>query len=375
MEAVGSDPVFSVSEFVAVFNQSMDMMYPTIGIVGELSSFRVRKGRWVYFDLKDEDSSVAFFGNVGQLPGPLEDGLNVEVFGRPRLHPQFGFTLNITSVRVVGKGSLAKAQAMLAKKLEREGLFSVERKRELPYPPSHIGLITSVESAAYADFIKIIDQRWGNLKIELIDTLVQGMEAPAQIVSAVENFNQLANPPEVLVIIRGGGSADDLAAFSTEQVVRTVAASRIPSIVAIGHETDISLAELAADKQASTPSNAAELLVPDADHEIVNLANLKKHIYQALQAVYTDKQQITDNAKVRLDDILNNIITHAEHDLRHIKLLLQAVNPEAPLKRGFAIIRSSDGKLVKTVKSAREAGKLSINLSDGRVSAKVLSED
>lgn len=375
MSVIGSDPVFSVSEFVAIFNQSLEMIYPNVGVVGELANFRVRKGRWVYFDLKDEQSSVPFFGNVQQLPGPLEDGLSLEVFGRPRLHPQFGFTLNISSVQVVGKGSLAKAQAMLAKKLEHEGLFSIDRKRPLPYPPSRIGLITSFESAAYADFLKIIGQRWGNLQIELVDSLVQGMEAPAQLVSAVEYFNQMAAPPEVLVIIRGGGSPDDLAAFSTEQVVRAVAASRIPTLVAIGHEIDISLAELAADKQASTPSNAAELLVPDADHEAVNLKGVKKHIYQALSQTYTDKKNHADNTKQRLDDILQNAIMHAENSIRHTKLLLKAVDPQAPVKRGFALVRDVDGKIIKTVKSAEKAGKLSINLSDGSVSAKVVGED
>lgn len=372
---IGSDPSFTVSEFVAVFNQSMEMVYPNVGIVGELANFRVSKGRWVYFDLKDESCSVRFFGNVQQLPGPLENGLSIEVFGQPRLHPQYGFSVNVSSIRVVGEGSLAKAQAMLQKKLEREGLFSVERKRSLPYPPNRIGLITSVESAAYADFVKIVNQRWGNLRIELIDTLVQGNDAPLQLVSAIEHFNQLANPPEVLVMIRGGGSADDLAAFSTEQVVRAVASSRVPTLVAIGHEVDLSLAELAADRQASTPSNAAELLVPDADHELVNLASLKKHMHQAVGSLYADEKQATEEAKASLGEMLNNIVIQNDHYIDRQKLLLKALDPFAPLKRGFALARDKRGKLIKTVKSAEAAGELTIDLSDGQINAKVLGKE
>lgn len=371
---IGADPSFTVSEFVAVFNQSLDMMYPSVGISGELSNFRVSKGRWVYFDLKDEESSVRFFGNVQQLPGPLEDGLNLQVIGRPRLHPQFGFSVNILKIQVVGKGSLARAQAMLQKKLEKEGLFSQERKRPLAYPPARVGLITSIESAAYTDFIKVIDQRWGNLRIELADCLVQGTDAPSQLVSAIENFNQMADPPEVLVMIRGGGSADDMAAFSTEQVVRAVAASRIPTMVAIGHERDISLAELAADKQASTPSNAAELLVPDADHERLQAAALKKHIYNSLMALYTDKKRLVEDTDRRLADIMNNMIAHNRQGLEQKRLLVRALDPQAPLRRGFALVRSDDGSLVRTVKAARSSERLSIDLSDGTVRAKVLED-
>lgn len=369
---LGTDPTFSVSEFVAVFNQSLEMVYPTVGIVGELSGFRVSKGRWVYFDLKDENSSVRFFGTVISLPGPLEDGLTLEVFGQPRLHPRYGFSINVINMKVVGEGSLVKAQALLAKKLEAEGLFSPERKRELPYPPERIGLITSVESAAYADFTKIINHRWGNLKIELADCLVQGMEAPQQLSSAIAHFNQQANPPEVLVMIRGGGSADDLAAFSAEQVVRAVASSRIPTLVAIGHEVDVSLSELAADKQASTPSNAAELLVPDAASEKRHLVEVKKHLSRALEEQYSEKKRHNDEMKQQFVTFIENTLAHASHDLERQKLLLKALNPKAPLSRGFALVHDKNGKLIKTVQAAVNAQDLKIDLSDGAVSAKVV---
>lgn len=345
---IGQAPTLTVNEFVAVFNQSLEMMYPQITIVGELSNFRVSKGKWVYFDLKDEFSSVKFFGTVYALPGPLEDGITCEVVGRPRLHNQFGFSVNYESVRAVGEGSIRKAQDLLLKKLESEGLFAPERKRTLPYPPERIGLITSGESAAIADFKKIIFKRWPMLRIELIDTLVQGAQAPAAIVAAVQQFNTMSNPPEVLVIIRGGGSADDLAAFSEEAVVRAVAASRIPTMVAIGHESDTSLAELVADKRASTPSNAAELLVPDALHERTALQDVRGHILHQLdQIINVERRYLQDNTK-ELDRSLRLIMGRALQDVANAKNLLRALDPLAPLKQGYVRVRDAEGRKIKT---------------------------
>ena len=180
-----SDIIFSVSDFVAVLNQTMDYAYPDVAIVGEISNYRVSKNRWVYFDLKDEYSSVKCFGTVYMLPGPLEDGLMVQIGGSPRLHQQFGFSVNLRAVQPVGEGSLKKAAALLEKKLALEGLFDESRKRSLPYPPKRIGLVTSSESAAYHDFMKILSSRWGGIDIELFDVQVQGEAAPAQIIKAI----------------------------------------------------------------------------------------------------------------------------------------------------------------------------------------------
>ncbi len=227
----------------------------------------------MYFDLKDDESSVKFFGTVYALPGPLEDGMVVRVSGSPRLHPQYGFSVNYTNIQPVGEGSLRKAADLLAAKLEKEGLFAPERKRALPYPPGRVALITAGGSAAYADFVKILNARWRGVAVEHFDVLVQGEQAPGQIVSAIAAANALAAVPDVLVLTRGGGSAEDLAAFSTEPVVRAVAGSRVPTLVAIGHEVDFSLAELAADRRASTPSNAAELLTPDRDVVLAGCKN------------------------------------------------------------------------------------------------------
>jgi exodeoxyribonuclease VII large subunit len=371
---IGSDPTFSVSEFVAVFNQSLETIYPQVGIVGELANFRVSKGKWVYFDLKDENSSVKFFATTAHLPGPLQEGMNLEVFGFPRLHQKYGFSINVDRMRVVGEGSIAKAKQLLERKLRSEGLFDESRKRLLPYPPSTVGLITSVESAAYSDFIKVLNHRWGNLRLQLADCLVQGADAPGQIVEAVQSFNQLASTPEVLVLIRGGGSADDLDAFNAEQVVRSVAASRIPTMVAVGHERDLSLAELAADKRASTPSNAAELLVPDRASELSALDSLSAQLGKSMNRIVKGETEALEATKNDLTQVIERKIEHEEREVRQRTGFLRALEPTAPLKRGFALVRNRRGRLVRSIKNVRVDDKLSVAFSDGQAGVRVLNK-
>lgn len=361
-----SEPlIFSVSDFVGLLNQTLDYAYPIVTIEGELANFRVSKNKWVYFDLKDETASVKFFGSVYQLPGPLEDGLMLQVRGNPRLHPLYGFSVTVQSMQPVGEGSLKKAAALLEAKLRLEGLFEESRKRRLPYPPSTIGVITSSESAAYADFIKIMNERWGGVELQLADTQVQGEAAIEQIVRAIEWFNASAKPPEVLVITRGGGSAEDLAVFNTEQVTRAVAASRIPTIVAIGHEVDLSLAELAADQRASTPSNAAQMLVPDKFQTTQQLAGLKVQLGQLLTGQVTTAQHELRIQKNRLQDAMARLLDTHSQGLARQKQLLEAISPERVLQRGYAIVSGPNGAIQST-KQLKKDMSLTVRLQDGQ---------
>lgn len=362
--------VLTVSEFVAVLNQTLEYAYPNITISGELANFRVSKNRWVYFDLKDDEASVKFFGTIYQLPGPLEDGMLLAVSGMPRLHSLYGFSVNVVSMRPTGEGSIKKAAALLEEKLAKEGLFDPLRKRTLPYPPVHIGLIASAESAAYRDFVKVLDARWGGVQISFIDVQVQGEASPMQLVAAIEQFNQLADPPEVLVMTRGGGSAEDLQAFSTEQVTRAVAASRIPTLVAIGHEIDISLAELAADQRASTPSNAAELLVPDRRAVLAGLASDKLQLEREVRQVLKDSVSGLKLSANVLHDTAERVVVASRQRLGLKQQLLHAFDPQAALKRGYALVRL-DGSLVNSGKQVKPGDEVNINLSDARVTASV----
>jgi exodeoxyribonuclease VII large subunit len=365
---LGQDVEMTVSDFVALLNQTMEYAYPGVIITGELANLRVSKNRWVYFDLKDEHSSVKFFGTIYQLPGPLEDGMLLKVRGTPKLHNLYGFSVNVMSIQPAGEGTIKRAAELLQAKLSAEGLFDPARKRGLPYPPVSVGLVASRQSAAYADFIKILEARWRGVDIRLIDVQVQGEPAPGQIVNAINQFNGLADAPDVLVLIRGGGSPEDLAAFSTEQVTRAIAASRIVTLVAIGHEVDISLAELAAYQRGSTPSNAAELLVPDrqqvlaglaADAERLQLLGARKLVL-ASEQLQAQRQQ--------LDHSLEFMLEQAGTRLQAKRQLLTALSPEAILQRGYALVRLN-GKVVRTSKQLKSKDVVSLQLSDGSIQA------
>jgi exodeoxyribonuclease VII large subunit len=360
----------SVSEFVDLVNQTFEIAFPSVTIVGEMANFRVSKNKWVYFDLKDETASVKFFGTIYMLPGPLEDGMLLQVRGVPRMHPLYGFSVTAQAIRPVGEGAIKKASELLQAKLTAEGLFDTERKRTLPVIPERIGLIASRESAAYIDFMKIIDARWGGLQIEFIDVQVQGEVAPSQIVAALQQFNQLQLPPEVIVITRGGGSAEDLQAFSTEQVTRAVALSRVPTMVAIGHERDISLAELAADVRASTPSNAAELLVPDRHELLGRVLEMARSMHIEIDNLLAYEREGLIRASNQNTQSVNRLIESSRNEISQYKQLLSVLSPEAALQRGYALVRSG-GSVIRSVNSVKQGDLLDIQLSNGSIIANV----
>ncbi len=360
--------IVSVSEFVALLNQSLEYVFPSVTVAGEIANFRISKNRWVYFDLKDELSSVRCFGTVYQLPGPLEDGMLLEVRAQPKLHNLYGFSLNITSMRPSGEGTIRRAAELLQAKLAAEGLFDESRKRALPYPPKTIGLITSGESAAYADFTKILQARWGGMAITHVDVQVQGEPAPAQIVAAIERLNGLAEPPEVIVVTRGGGSAEDLQAFSHETVVRAIAASRVPTLVAIGHEIDVSLGELAADRRASTPSNAAELLTPDKRAVLQAVKADRKVLDRAIEDALSFQRQRLDGMSLLLDREVAQVIARQRLSMQARSDLLTALSPEAILRRGYAIVRKENA-VVRCSNQLKKDDTIRITFADGSARA------
>ena len=362
----------SVSEFVDLVNQSLSYSFQGISVTGELANMRVSKNRWLYFDLKDQSSTVKFFGTIYNLPGPLEDGMIIKVKGMPKLHNLYGFSVTVQKISLAGEGSIKRAAELLKAQLQKEGLFDPARKRPLPYPPQTIGLVASKQSAAYADFVKIMNARWAGVEMQLIDVQVQGEPAPSLIVGAIEQFNAAAVVPDVLVVIRGGGSAEDLAAFNTEQVTRAVSASRVPTIVAIGHETDISLAELAADKRASTPSNAAELLVPDKSHVLQNLHKSSTF----LDNLISRQIDLTKTELIQVAEFFDQTISTKFDTLKSLNKsrrdLLQALSPSSIIERGYAIVRSG-GSVVSSIADLKTSDIIDINLSDGNAEAIIKS--
>ena len=328
---------FTPTEFIAATNQTLEYAYSDVFLVGEVASYKVNQGKWVFFDIKDEESSISCFMSLWSLRVPLEDGMKVAVKGIPKLTKWGKFSFTVQAVKPVGEGSLKKAFELLKKKLTAEGLFDVTKKRPIPSELDRIGVISSTQAAGYADFIKIINARWGGMKITVAHTQVQGMEAPDQIIRALKYFNERSDV-QIIAILRGGGSADDLSCFNDEQLVRAIAASKILVITGIGHEVDESLSDLAADVKASTPSNAAEMLSRDRLQEKEKIRKMMKQVGQSfVQRIDGIKK---DN-KLKFKDLITKInekITNFRNEIIKNEKILEALNPEKVLKQGYAIL-------------------------------------
>ena len=206
-------PKFSPSEIVAVINETLEYSFSSVLIEGEVASFKVNQGKWIFFDLKDDETSIGCFMPLWSLKMPIEDGMKVVVRGVPKLTRWGKFSFTVSAVQPVGEGNLKKSFEMLKKKLEEEGLFDETRKRPLPEDLERLGVISSTAAAGYADFIKILNARWGGIKVSVAHTQVQGLDAAEQIIRALRYFNE-RNEVQVIAILRGGGSADDLAVFT-----------------------------------------------------------------------------------------------------------------------------------------------------------------
>ena len=304
-------PKFTVSQFVAVTNQVLETGLGDVVVYGEVSSFKINQGKWIFFDLKDAELT-----NFGK------------------------FSLTVKRFHPLGEGSLKKAFELLKAKLQKEGLFDQAKKRPILRNFERIGVISSTQAAGYADFIKIINERWGELKIQVAHTQVQGLPAVDQIIRAIEYMNQFTDC-QVIALIRGGGSKDDLAIFNDEKLVRAVAASRIPIITGIGHEIDESLADLAADFAASTPSNAAQFLTRDRQAEIHSLKLQINRINQQIKNKIQLKEQGLREQLVSVRTKLNNIIELELQKIRQKTQVIENLNPAIILKRGYAIIRGN----------------------------------
>jgi len=331
--------LLSVSDFIALTNQTLEYAYPSVAIEGEVSEFKVSQGKWVYFKLKDDTSTVNCFMTLWQLRVAIEDGMKVVVLASPKLTDWGGFSLTVKSIKPSGEGAIKKSFEILKAKLQKEGLFNPERKRVLPYPPSHIAVISSTAAAGYADFIKILNDRWGGVKLDVAHVQVQGESAPDQMIRALEYLNTREVLPEVIVIIRGGGSADDLSAFNDEKLVRAVASSRIPTLVGVGHEVDESLCDLAADVSASTPSNAAQVLVPDKVDLINNTNRRIMGLIPKLDSVYSREIDRTRGIIDSVFEAFNHKINRQLEVVAGINNTLAQLNPETVLSRGYALIR------------------------------------
>ncbi len=372
----------TVSQFVATLNQTLGYAFSGVMIEGEVSGFKVNQGKWVFFDLKDDECSVGCFLPLFQMRMALEDGMKIVVKGEAKLTKWGKFSITVRQMTPVGEGNIKKNFELLKKKLAGEGLFDPARKRPIPEDLQRIGVISSTQAAGYADFCKILNARWGGLNVITAHCQVQGIDAPDQMIRALKYFNEKADV-DIIAIMRGGGSADDLAAFNDEALVREIAASRIPVITGIGHEIDESLADLAADIRASTPSNVAEMLTLDKQAEITKVKALirgvKTKILQEVEAAQSAiqikglnnriVQEITMRSGVveeRITGASNAVKLKIEALVREVDTkakMIEAANPEKVLKRGYAII---SGKIAS-------GEKVAIKLYDKEAEAQIIN--
>lgn len=367
MEKPQRQPVYSVSDFVAVLNQTLEYAFPIVEIEGEVASFKINQGKYVFFDIKDDESSAGCFMMIWQLRTVIEDGMKVIVTATPKLTQKGKFSLTVKAIRPNGEGAIKKSFELLKAKLASEGLFIPERKRTLPKMPGHIAVISSIQAAGYADFIKILNDRWGGIKVDVAHAQVQGSEAPDQIIAAIDYFNQQEILPEVIVIIRGGGSEDDLATFNDELLVRKIAASRIPTLVGVGHEINESLADLAADVSAATPSNAAQIITPDRV-DVIKSVRFQVGSLVPYMDRFIEHQELA--VKLDLEKVVSRIDWHMQDTQKKVALIknvLAQLNPDRVLSRGYALIR---GKLQSGEKIEIETYKLIVKAEVTNVTQK-----
>jgi exodeoxyribonuclease VII large subunit len=373
-----------------------DAVLQDVTVTGEISNLARPASGHVYFTLKDANSSlkcVMWKTGAARLRLALQDGMAVEVHGRLGIYEVSGqYQLYVDQIKPVGEGALYQEFMRLKAMLEAEGLFDPARKRPIPNLPRSIGIVTSATGAALRDMLNTLRRRLPLAEVILAPSPVQGTEAPPALVHSLEALNRLA--PDVILIARGGGSIEDLWAFNDERVVRAVAASRAPVISGVGHETDFTLCDFAADLRAPTPTAAAELatqttlddLRDDLSAQEARLVSLTLGLLADQQAWnsslaarlrYVSPERQIQSAAQRVDDLSRRALSALMHRIQlqasrveGMASRLQALNPASILSRGYAIVtRQADGRVVGRVADAQ--GTLKVRVSDGEFAASV----
>ena len=394
-------PVLSVSQLNDYIKNSLegDRNLLDLAVSGELSNYKIYPSGHHYFTLKDAESSlscVMFRSSAARLRFRPESGMKVTATGRISVYTRGGaYQLNCSALIPQGIGDLQVAFEQLKEKLAAEGLFDRKYKKPIPAFPKRIAIITSSAGAAVHDMIRILGQRWPMTKVILLPVRVQGVEAPPEIVGAIRYANEF-DVADLIITGRGGGSIEDLWAFNDERVARAIFASRIPVISAVGHEPDVTISDYVADLRASTPSNAAELAVPDwreireslEGYDIRARQAVRKRLQTLSQRldslknrrVFQDPTSGIGDRRLRLDHIRDRLTAAEEKRIssdkqRFIKLgaSLDAMSPLRVLSRGYAVAVNDRGETIKSVHQVSIGERLELRVSDGRIGTVVSS--
>ena len=396
-------PSWSVSNLTRYLRDLLldDPTLQDIWVQGEVSNLSRPASGHIYFTLKDPASAlkcVMWRNAAARLGFALRDGQAVEVHGGLNIYEASGqYQLYADQIRPAGEGALYQEFLRLKSRLEAEGLFALERKRPIPAWPQRIGIVTSPTGAALRDMLNTIRRRYPLAEVILAPSPVQGDEAPAALVAALQSLNRLA-APDVILLARGGGSIEDLWAFNDEQLARTIAASSAPVICGVGHETDFTIADFASDLRAPTPTAAAELATPDQAELRLSQEALQTRLQRAIESDLGARQWGFErlqhrlalrspasrlaSERQRLDELvrrgesgLSQALRFQRARLNGQRTRLEALSPLAVLQRGYALVSRADGSLLRSAAQAAPHERLEIRLRDGRLAVQTLPTD
>ena len=398
MEHTNRPDAFSVSQL----NEYIKMLLEgnpglnDIWVQGEISGAKLYSSGHLYFSLKDTDSvisAVMFRGSMMRMEFEPENGMKVVAHGRVSAYPPRGqYQFIVDRMIPDGAGALAVAFEQLKAKLGAEGLFDPARKRPLPAHPRRIGVVPSPSGAAVHDIIRVAKKRCPSTEILIFPSLVQGAEAPAYLRGGIQYFNAVKDDPEqgvdLIIIGRGGGSAEDLWGFNDERLARTVAGSEIPVVSAVGHEVDFTICDFVADLRAATPSAAAELSLPDKEDlnrqvsalvtrltgaQTTRLRRLRTRLEQLSTAkvltspegVYRLRRETVEGLSKRLNLSVSRHLTHKRQSLERVVAELGALNPLAVLGRGYALVQTGEGRVIPAAAELKVGDRVSLRFADG----------
>ena len=367
---IDKDKIYGISEFVALLN--VNLKSTKVKIVGEVGEAKSGPTGHMYFTLKDEKDGAMLnciiWARKYQLYGiKLEPGVKIIAFGNPEVYaPNGRLSFVADTIEPAGEGSLKKQYDELKRKLEKEGIFDAKNKRPLPIYPQKIGVITAKQGAVINDFLTNI-KRFG-FKIKFVDSRVEGQGAVEDLMSAIRTLRK--TDIEILVIIRGGGSMESLMPFNNELLIREIIGFPVPVVVGIGHDKDVPLACLAADKSESTPTAVANALSENWEKALVFLENQEKNILISLK-------EIVNDVKININDFQNkfllnikSVLQNAREQINHAEKIIMLNNPERQLKLGYSIV-FINGKIVRKIEDAKIGDNLSIKVSDGIIDSEV----
>ena len=390
-----TERVLSVSQFTAQLKGAIETQFSSVWIAGEISNFSRPQSGHCYFTLKDDAAqlrAVIWRTAASKLKFDLHDGLEVVCRGALDVYPPRGsYQMVVSEIEPRGIGALELALRKLREKFAAEGLFDADRKRPLPTFPRRIGFVTSPTGAAIHDFLQVIKRRWSGVEVYIFPTRVQGTGAAEEIAAGIQLANKMQPALDVLVVGRGGGSLEDLWCFNEEPVVRAIAASRVPTVSAVGHEIDVTLADLVADVRALTPTEAAERVVPSSSDVsalvqlysdrmrrslFLQVANYRQRLdalasrpalARPMDAIH-NQSRVVDELGARLHNTIRVNLREQQQKLVAVSGKLDSLSPLAVLGRGYSLTQHADsGKLLTTTKHLKSGQLIRTRLAEGSV--------